>query len=70
MKYYSWKDIERFCLRNNALWKGIYSRIEVYPSEIIAYKKHGANKLLTEVFSAMFPRILIREIIPYDLTLE
>lgn len=56
MKFYSWKDIERFCSRNNAPWKGTYSRIEVYPSEIIAYKILGINKSLVEVFSAMFPR--------------
>ena len=55
MKLYSWKDVERYCLLNNDLWDMEFDSIEVYPSEVTAYKKATGTQSVEQVFQKLFP---------------
>lgn len=61
MKFYSWKDIERWLMRNKEMWNGIYSQIEVYPSVIIAYNASGSDSDIDDVFYRAFPKNYISD---------
>lgn len=61
MKFYSWKDIERFCMQNRNRWEAIYDNIEVYPSMITVQRKKEASKALSEVFGELFPLNYVEE---------
>ena len=39
MKFYTWKDIDRYVLMHRKDWENTLNNIEVYPDEIIAYPK-------------------------------
>ena len=61
MKFYSWKDIERWLMRNKEMWNEIYSQIEVYPSVIIAYNASGSDSDIDDVFYRAFPKNYISD---------
>lgn len=61
MKFYSWKDIERFCMQKRDSWAATYDNIEVYPSVITAQRKRGASQTLSEVFGELFPLNYVAE---------
>lgn len=54
MQFYSWKDIERFCLKNQHYWEKDFYLIEVYPSEISVYKKEEAEHTVAQTLNALF----------------
>lgn len=39
MKFYTWKDIDRYCHLRKKFWQNVISTIEVYPDEMIVYYK-------------------------------
>lgn len=55
MKFYTWKDIERYFLMNQKKWKSVISSIEVYPDEVIVYVREGvleehAKSIIYDIF--------------------
>lgn len=60
MKIYSWKDIERKCLMDRDLWNDTIVSFDIYPSEIIAYKKE-ADQPIDSIFQKMFPANYVTE---------
>lgn len=57
MKFYSWKDIERFCKKNREIWEQDMEFIDVYPDEVILYLKERVDEqraLCT--FTKLFPK--------------
>lgn len=56
MKFYTWKDIERYILINYNEWKDYIYNIEVYPNEIVVYPKDILNEKCREVLGQLFPK--------------
>lgn len=57
MKIYTWKDIERYCLKNKKKWQAKIANIEVYPEEIIVSVKSNENYSEAEkIFEELFPK--------------
>lgn len=54
MQFYSWKDVERFCLLNKSLWEDSFDQIEVYPDEITVYTKGSGNRPSKQVLANLF----------------
>ena len=54
MQFYSWKDVERFCLLNKCLWEDSFDQIEVYPDEITVYTKDSENRPSKQVLANLF----------------
>lgn len=54
MQFYSWKDVERFCLLNKHLWEDSFDQIEVYPDEITVYIKGSGNRPSKQVLVNLF----------------
>ena len=53
-KFYSWKDIERYCLRYREQWQAYFHAIDVYPSEIVICKKNNISRNTDEILKDMF----------------
>ena len=45
MKFYTWKDIDRYILMHHKDWKNTFNDIEVYPDEIILYPREKTSDL-------------------------
>ena len=43
MKFYTWKDIDRYILMHHKDWKNTFNDIEVYPDEIILYPREKTS---------------------------
>lgn len=54
MKLYTWKDIERYLLLNQALWKDVIAAIDVYPTDIILYSKNDLQDNIWEILETLF----------------
>lgn len=54
MQFYSWKDVERFCLLNKHLWEDSFDQIEVYPDEITVYTKGSRSRPSKQVLANLF----------------
>lgn len=54
MQFYSWKDIERYCRMNRQLWSADFDDIEVYPSEVIVYKKEPMERSVSQALRDLF----------------
>lgn len=54
MKFYTWKDIDRYCLLNRNKWEQYFERIEVYPTDIYLYIKQGSQINLNAAAEALF----------------
>ena len=54
MKFYTWKDIERYFLLNRVTWEDAISSIDVYPNDITVYARQGACEKAWETIQAMF----------------
>lgn len=54
MKFYTWKDIERYFLLNRASWEDTIGSIDVYPTDIIVYARQGTCEKTWETIQAMF----------------
>ncbi len=62
MKFYTWKDIERFCLKNKKKWEKMLDSIDVYPDEIILYTKEGVkDSQAMDMFGEIFPKNIERK---------
>lgn len=57
MIFYTWKDVERYCLMNQDKWKSYIAAIDVYPDEIILYKGEGVSDAqIIDSFADVFPK--------------
>lgn len=56
MKFYTWKDIERYILMHYDEWKNDIYNIEVYPNEVVVYPKEMSSEKSREVLGHLFPR--------------
>ena len=56
MKFYTWKDIERYTLMHYNDWKDQLYNIEVYPDEIMVYPKQRVDSSFQQVLNTLFPR--------------
>ena len=61
MKFYTWKDIERFFYINKERWNSFFYRVEVYPDSIVLYKHEKIDNdtivnLLQELFFSNFEK--------------
>ena len=45
MRFYTWKDIERYILMHHDEWKDELYDIEVYPNEMVVYPKSEQGTL-------------------------
>lgn len=54
MKFYTWKDIERYFLLNRASWEDTIGSIDVYPTDITVYARQGTCEKTWETIQAMF----------------
>lgn len=62
MKFYTWKDIERYIGLHYNTWKDLLYNIDVYPEEIIAYpQKDITQDLIQAMFKSLFPRNINNE---------
>lgn len=43
MRFYTWKDMERYCLKKRSQWEGLIDFIEVYPDEMVVYAKEDVT---------------------------
>lgn len=53
MKYYTWKDIDRYLQMNKEAWHGVIADVDAYPNEIVIYYKStvdGINAILEDMF--------------------
>ena len=39
MKFYTWKDVERYFLLHRASWESAIAAVDVYPTDITVYAK-------------------------------
>ena len=53
-KNYTWKDIDRYCRMNESIWKGTFSSIEVYPSEMEIFIRNGEESSLQEMMHKLW----------------
>ena len=42
MKFYTWKDVERYFLPHRASWESAIAAVDVYPTDITVYAKPDA----------------------------
>lgn len=54
MKFYTWKDIDRYFLLNHTLWKDKIDSIDVYPTDITIYAKDNSKNKIWEVIQTLF----------------
>lgn len=54
MKFYTWKDIERYFLLHHTLWKDVIEAIDVYPTDITLYVKDNSQDKVWEVIQTLF----------------
>lgn len=56
MRFYTWKDIERYVLSNYKKWKDALYNIEVYPDEIILYPRDENSIIGQRILTVLFPK--------------
>ena len=56
MKFYTWKDIDRYILMHRKDWQNTLNNIEVYPDEIILYPKSDISNQPYSVLLNLFPK--------------
>lgn len=62
MKFYTWKDIDRYCLMKQNQWNKAICSIDVYPDEMIVYMMQGIQEEQAKsILYDMFPRNLDKE---------
>ena len=49
MRFYTWKDIERYILLHCTQWNSHICDIDVYPDEIIVYSKDNSYDMCKKV---------------------
>ncbi len=54
MKFYTWKDIERYFLLYRASWEDTIGSIDVYPTDITVYARQGTCEKAWETIQTMF----------------
>ena len=54
MKFYTWKDVERYFLLHRASWESAIAAVDVYPTDITVYAKPDACDQVEEILRAMF----------------
>ncbi len=56
MRFFTWKDIERYCLKKRNQWEGSIDSIEVYPDEMIVYAKEDvSDSQILDILGDIFP---------------
>lgn len=58
MRFYTWKDIERYILLHCTQWNSHICDIDVYPDEIIVYSKDNSYDMCKKVLHDLFPKNL------------
>lgn len=58
MRFYTWKDIERYILLHCTQWNNHICDIDVYPDEIIVYSKDNSDDMCKKVLHDLFPKNL------------
>ena len=61
MKFYTWKDIDRYVLMHRKDWENTLNNIEVYPDEIIAYPKECSVDLAHSALLNLFPKNVLSD---------
>ena len=62
MKFYTWKDIERYCLIKRNQWNEKILSIDAYPDEMIVYMRNGIREeQVKDVLYDLFPRNFDKE---------
>lgn len=56
MRFYTWKDIERYILMHHDEWDDELYDIEVYPNEMVVYPKSEQGTLQNAVLKKLFPK--------------
>ena len=57
MLFYTWKDIERYCLKRKKEWLAGIEIMDFYPDEILVYiKKNIYEQKVYDFFNEFFPR--------------
>ena len=59
MKFYTWKDVERYFLLHRASWESAIAAVDVYPTDITVYAKPDACDQVEEILRAMFDPIMM-----------
>ena len=59
MKFYTWKDIDRYILMHHKDWKNTFNDIEVYPDEIILYPREKTSDLAHSALEDLFPKNIL-----------
>ena len=52
MKFYTWKDVERYFLLHRASWESAIAAVDVYPTDITVYAKPDACDQVEEILRA------------------
>ena len=61
MKFYTWKDIDRYVLMHRKDWENTLINIEVYPDEIIAYPKECSVDQAHSALLNLFPKNILSD---------
>ena len=56
MKFYTWKDIDRYILMHHKDWENTFNDIEVYPDEIILYPREKTSNLAHSALADLFSK--------------
>ena len=59
MKFYTWKDIDRYILMHHKDWENTFNDIEVYPDEIILYPREKTSDLAYSALADLFPKNIL-----------
>ena len=62
MKFYTWKDIERYCLKKQKVWEATFTGIDIYPDEMIIYHESEiTEEIVLDKLSELLPKNFIKE---------
>ena len=53
MKFYTWKDVERYFLLHRASWESAIAAVDVYPTEITVYAQPADSEQGEEILQDM-----------------
>ena len=54
MKFYTWKDIDRYFSLNHTLWEDTISSVDIYPTDVTVYVKKGFEGKALETIQNLF----------------
>lgn len=54
MRFYTWKDVERYLLLHRNSWEEVIDSIEVYPSDIVVHAKEENQSVVSSIMQKLF----------------